>query len=95
MSKLLFFGRLATIESLPTMQVSVYSDLTGKFYLLKPASAVWLGGSALVDVMIAVILVIYLRRASVGFSRTNDLIGSGYISISVGVSFEYPLTALL
>ncbi|KAG8920307.1 hypothetical protein FRC01_000829, partial [Tulasnella sp. 417] len=52
---------------------AIINDIT-KISSLFPSATVWLGGSALVDVMITVSLVSYLAKANSGFSQTDDVI---------------------
>ncbi|KAG8895563.1 hypothetical protein FRB99_000462 [Tulasnella sp. 403] len=52
---------------------AIINDIT-KISSLFPSATVWLGGSALADVMITASLVAYLSRTSTGFSQTDDVV---------------------
>lgn len=52
---------------------AIINDIT-KISSLFPSATVWLGGSALADVMITISLVSYLAKANSGFSQTDDVI---------------------
>ncbi|KAG8927505.1 hypothetical protein FRC03_011811 [Tulasnella sp. 419] len=68
---------LALAQSISAMVSGIWfailNDIT-KISTLFPSATVWLGGSALTDVIITVSLVAYLSRSSTGFSTTNDII---------------------